>query len=161
MKSNTIKLILAVLAVFLITNISFSEEVKRPSYQEIDVARKELANADIEQLILALTSDDLAKRVVSAIILKEVGTDVLPRLIEEMNKEIYLSDNKNIEKLNDSKWQKRIWIARLIEDITQLEFACRTSVHGEYPNYSFNKINEWWQKLLAEGKEFKKLKQSL
>ncbi len=67
-------------------------------------------------------------------------------LVKEMNKPKYISKEKGLDKLGDSKWKKRMLLAGLIDSITTEDFHTNTSVHGWNPDYSFDLINQWWLK---------------
>lgn len=74
------------------------------------------------------------------------GENVLPHLIEEMNKPDYISQEQNtIKKLGDPKWINRIKLAGVIQDISKQDFAVNTTAHGWNPDHSFDLINTWWK----------------
>lgn len=74
-------------------------------------------------------------------------------LIHEMNQPKYVSSEPFLDKMRDPKWGKRMAIARMIEDLSDVDFSVRTSAHGWDPDISFTQINEWWSKIKASEKE--------
>ena len=70
---------------------------------------------------------------------------VLAQLIEEMNKPEYVSDAQGLNKLSDPKWQRKMQLAQIIQDLAKEDFGGDTSAPGWEPDDSFNKIKAWWK----------------
>ncbi|MDF3131246.1 hypothetical protein P0Y35_18725 [Kiritimatiellaeota bacterium B1221] len=106
------------------------------------------AKHDTRDLLQLYLSDNLEMedRVAAKRKLVSKGVEVLPILIQEMNDSQYISEELDHKVLGDQKWQKRILIAGVIEDVSEQDFSVRTTAHGWNPDYSFDLINEWWKK---------------
>ena len=102
--------------------------------------------SSVQTLLSGLLSTDTDEVVQAHRALVNRGEDVLPELIEEMNKPDYLSHEQNtIKKLGDPRWINRMRLAGVIQDISQQDFSVRTTAHGWDPDYSFDLINTWWK----------------
>jgi len=105
--------------------------------------------SDVQRLVETLFSDREAEKAdahLKLCRLAEGELSGLEALINEMNKPQYLSSARNLEKLNDPKWKKRIWLAGIVEFATKEDFKVKSSAHGWDPDISFRLINEWWAK---------------
>jgi hypothetical protein len=105
---------------------------------------------DVDAFLAQLTSTNLNDSARASLALVKIGKSILPRLIEEMNKPAYLSQEITLKKLGDPKWVQRMRIANVIEDMTGKNFLVRTSAHGWNPDCSFDAINGWWEKRKSE-----------
>ncbi|MDA3874173.1 MAG: hypothetical protein PF795_09450 [Kiritimatiellae bacterium] len=103
------------------------------------------ARHDTRDILQQYLSDNLDDRFTAKRTLVAKGTEVLPVLVQEMNDSQYISEELNLNKLEDPKWQKRMLIARLIEEVSEQDFSVRTTAHGWNPDYSFDLINKWWK----------------
>jgi len=105
----------------------------------------------IDILVMQLCSDDISVSSSAHLKLKSKGTEILSILVLEMNKNKYKSEIEGIEKLNDPKWQKRMKIAGIIQEISGEDFSVYTSTQGWNPDFSFDEINKWWKNYTKES----------
>ena len=102
--------------------------------------------SSFQTLLSGLLSTDTNEVVQAHMALVSRGDNVLPELIEEMNKPDYISQEENtIKKLGDPRWINRMRLAGVIQDISKQDFSVTTTAHGWDPDYSFDLINTWWK----------------